>query len=103
MLSVSGTVNSSSQPWASSTRETQDSLAPLSSIAEATCQRDAEGPRIQELILFVKHTVLKALLMASKLVYIEGEARSHKDKTYVQQVTATILNARLRQASGVEV
>lgn len=41
--------------------------------------------------------------MASKLVYREGEAKSHKDKTWVEQEIATILNAKLRQATGVEV
>ena len=58
----------------------QDSVAPLSSTAEAACQRDAEGLGVRELRLFMKHTE-KALLLACGLVCREGEARSHEDRT----------------------
>lgn len=70
----------------------QDSVAPLSSTAEATCQRDAEGLGVRELRLFMKHTE-KALLMASGLVCRKGEDRSHEDRTGVEQEMAVTLNA----------
>ena len=49
----------------------------LHSTAEATCQRDAEGLRLQKLRVFMKHAVQRDL-MVTGLVCREAEAKSYQ-------------------------